>query len=66
MNPAMQRIHYKYQVLFSVKNNEKICMNVVCSVVIDALTVKEFENYMFNKIYMLNQENMNIGLFNHT
>ena len=25
-----QRIHLKYQVLFSLKNNEKIFMNVVC------------------------------------
>ena len=27
---AQQRIHLKYQVLFSLKNNEKIFMNVVC------------------------------------
>ena len=25
-----QRIHMKYQVLFSLKNNEKVFMNVVC------------------------------------
>ena len=27
---AKQRIHLKHQVLFSLKNNEKIFMNVVC------------------------------------
>ena len=27
---ALQRIHMKYQVLFSQKNNEKVFMNVVC------------------------------------
>ena len=27
---AWQRIHLKHQVLFSLKNNEKIFMNVVC------------------------------------
>ena len=27
---AWQRIHLKYQVLFSLKNNEKIFMNVIC------------------------------------
>ena len=27
---ARQRIHLKHQVLFSLKNNEKIIMNVVC------------------------------------
>ena len=27
---AEQRIHLKHQVLFSLKNNEKIFMNVVC------------------------------------
>ena len=27
---ARQRIHTKYQVLFSLKNNEKVYMNVVC------------------------------------
>ena len=27
---AWQRIHMKHQVLFSLKNNEKIFMNVVC------------------------------------
>ena len=27
---ALQRIHLKLQVLFSLKNNEKIFMNVVC------------------------------------
>ena len=27
---AEQRIHLKHQVLFSLKNNERICMNVVC------------------------------------
>ena len=27
---ARQRIHMKYQVLFSLKNNEKVFMNVVC------------------------------------
>ena len=27
---AKQRIHMKYQVLFSLKNNEKVFMNVVC------------------------------------
>ena len=27
---ALQRIHMKYQVLFSLKNNEEIFMNVVC------------------------------------
>ena len=27
---AQQRIHLKYQVLFSLKNNEKIFMNAVC------------------------------------
>ena len=27
---ARQRIHVKYQVLFSLKNNEKVFMNVVC------------------------------------
>ena len=27
---ARQRIHLKHQVLFSLKNNEKIFMNVVC------------------------------------
>ena len=25
-----QRIHMKYQVLFSLKNNEKVFMNVIC------------------------------------
>ena len=27
---ARQRTHMKYQVLFSLKNNEKVFMNVVC------------------------------------
>ena len=27
---ALQRIHMNYQVLFSLKNNEEIFMNVVC------------------------------------
>ena len=27
---ARQRIHFKHQVLFSLKSNEKIFMNVVC------------------------------------
>ena len=27
---AKQRIHMKYQVLFSLKNNEKVFINVVC------------------------------------
>ena len=27
---ALQRIHMKYQVLFSLKNDEEIFMNVVC------------------------------------
>ena len=27
---ARQRIHMKYQALFSLKNNEKVFMNVVC------------------------------------
>ena len=27
---ALQRIHIKYQFLFSLKNNEEIFMNVVC------------------------------------
>ena len=27
---AMQRIHIKYQVLVSLKNNEKVFMNVIC------------------------------------
>ena len=27
---ARQRIHMKYQVLFSLKNNEKVLMNVIC------------------------------------
>ena len=27
---ARQRIHMKYQVLFSLKNNENVFMNVVC------------------------------------
>ena len=27
---ARQRIHMKYQVLLSLKNNEKVFMNVVC------------------------------------
>ena len=27
---ALQRIHMKYQVLFSLKNNEEIFMNVLC------------------------------------
>ena len=27
---ARQRIHMKYQVLFSLKNNEKVFINVVC------------------------------------
>ena len=27
---AKQRMHMKYQVLFSLKNNEKVFINVVC------------------------------------
>ena len=27
---ARQRIHMKYEVLFSLKNNEKVFMNVFC------------------------------------
>ena len=27
---AQQRIHMKYEVLFSLKNNEKVFINVVC------------------------------------
>ena len=27
---VQQRIHVKYQVLFSLKNNEKVFMNVIC------------------------------------
>ena len=31
VNPLpLKRIHMKYQVLFSLKNNEEIFMNVVC------------------------------------
>ena len=30
LSESMQRIHMKYQVLFSLKNNEEIFMNVVC------------------------------------
>ena len=30
VNPLPSRIHLKYQVLFPLKNNEKILMNVVC------------------------------------
>ena len=37
---AKQRIHLKYQVLFSLKNNENIFMNVSAEVVIGALKVK--------------------------
>ena len=29
VNP-LTRIHMKYQVLFSLKNNEKVYMNVIC------------------------------------
>ena len=29
---AQQRIHMKYQVLFSLKNNEKNCKTVVCCI----------------------------------
>ena len=36
---AQQRIHVKYQVLFSLKKNEKVFRNVVCSVEIGALSV---------------------------
>ena len=31
----------KYQVLFSLKNNEKVFINVVCAVVIGALRLSE-------------------------
>ena len=37
---AYQRIHLKHQVLFSLKNNEKIFMMSSASVVIGALRVK--------------------------
>ena len=37
---AEQRIHLKHQVLFSLKNNENIFMNVSAEVVIGALRVK--------------------------
>ena len=30
VNPLPQRIHLKHQVLLSLKNNEKIFVNVVC------------------------------------
>ena len=29
---ARQRIHMKYQVLFSQKNNEKVFMNAICCI----------------------------------
>ena len=34
----------KYQVLFSLKNNGKVFMNVVCCIVIGALRVKMTAN----------------------
>ena len=36
---ARQRIHMKYQILFSLENNEKIFKNVVSAFVIGALRV---------------------------
>ena len=39
---ALQRIHLKYQALFSLKNNEKIFMNVTAAVVTGALRFKLF------------------------
>ena len=43
---AYQRIHLKDQVLFSLKNNEKIFMNVVCR-----SRAWHFKGY-YNSVYM--------------
>ena len=63
-----QRIHLKHQVLFSLKNNEKILVNVICcvsdslsaAVMIGALRVKNEKRRMQNIIasYMLQGKNI--------
>ena len=41
----------KYEVLFSLKNNEKIFMNVISAVVIGALRVKNFRQ-MYSQLML--------------
>ena len=46
-------IYMEYQVLFSLKYNEKVFMNVVCSVVIGALRVKGKNSLLYDVMAFL-------------